>query len=298
MLEQEKIVACIDGATLSEAVCDYAAWIARTVNAPLKLLHSVEHRTIPAVADITGALGLGASEDLLAELTEVEENRSRLLIQKGQLMLDAAKARASEAGVEHVDILQRHGSLAESLVDLEAEIRVLVIGIRGEDHESPPGPGSAGPIRRNASGTGTQLESLVRALHKPILVVNRGFSVPKKIMLAYDGSEAAIKGLHMVAGSPLFKQIPCHLVHVVDSGSGTDELLESAARELSEAGIEVTRAQLTGPIEDALSTYQAKEDIDLTVMGAFSHGRLRKFLLGSFTSNMLERTQRPLLLLR
>lgn len=298
MFEQKKIVACIDGATLSEAVCDYAVWIAQTVGAPLKLLHSVEYRAIPAVADITGALGLGASEDLLAELTEVEENRSRLLVQKGQLMLNAARQHTSAAGVKDVEVLQRHGSLAESLVDLEEEIRVLVIGIRGEDHESPPLNDSAGASQRRGSGTGTQLESLIRALHRPILVVNGGFRQPQKIMLAYDGSESAMKGLHMVAASPLFKNVACHLVHVVESSSVTDDLLEAAAHELSAAGIDVTRVQLTGPIEEALSTYQARENIDLTVMGAFSHGRLRKFLLGSFTANMLERTQRPLLLLR
>ncbi len=51
-------------------------------------------------------------------------------------------------------------------------------------------------------------------------------------------------------------------------------------------------------IRNKLASYQAKEGIDLTVMGAYSHHRIRDVLLGSFTAKMLSKTQKPLLLLR
>jgi nucleotide-binding universal stress UspA family protein len=47
-----------------------------------------------------------------------------------------------------------------------------------------------------------------------------------------------------------------------------------------------------------LANYQVEKNIDLMVMGAFGHSRIREILLGSFTAKMLEKTQRPLLLLR
>jgi len=47
-----------------------------------------------------------------------------------------------------------------------------------------------------------------------------------------------------------------------------------------------------------LCAYQEKHAIDLTIMGAFSHTRLREMLLGSFTVKMLLHTKKPLLLLR
>ena len=43
---------------------------------------------------------------------------------------------------------------------------------------------------------------------------------------------------------------------------------------------------------------QIENDIELTLMGAFSHNRFRDLLLGSFTAKMLAATNRPLLLLR
>ncbi len=288
--QSAQVLACVDGSQYSTAVCDYATWIAKVLDQPLHFLHTIEHRPIPAVADLSGAIGLGSSEELLEELASVEQQRNSLLIKKGKLMLQAAKQKAIDAGVNDVHNQQRHGTLAESLVDLENNIGILVLGIRGEQHDQHH--------KDKQSGVGTQLETVIRSLHKPILVVNREFSPPKKIMLAYDGSEAANKALYLIANSPLSKGIPCHLVHVSDKAGSENPLLDQAVKTLQDANIDAQGISLAGKIETVLTEYQAKEDIDLMVMGAFSHNRVRDFLLGSFTASMLASTQRPLLLLR
>jgi nucleotide-binding universal stress UspA family protein len=284
--KQPAVLCGIDGSNISEAVCDYASWIAKKINAPLKLLHTIEHNPIPAVADLTGTLGLGTSEELLQELTQVEQERSRLLIEQGNQMLKAARERAVTNGVSQVDIRQRHGALAESLIDMEEQIRVLVVGIRGEQHQ------------QKNSGVGTQLESTIRALHKPIFVVNKAFNEPRTIMLAYNGSDAANKALDLVSTSPLFKGMPCHLVYVGDDEPNANQLLAVGERQLAASGVEVKKVKLKGKLEDVLAQYQIDQNIDLMVMGAFGHSRIREILLGSFTAKMLEKTQRPLLLLR
>ncbi|TLM76737.1 universal stress protein [Microbulbifer harenosus] len=285
MTEQKDpvVLSCIDGSRFSGAVCDYATWIATTVGAPIKLLHNIERISTPAVADLTGSIGLGSQEELLEELTSLEQQRSKLQLEQGRQMLERARERAVDAGAERVVTCQRHGSLIESLVELEDHIRVLVLGIRGEEH---------GEENR---GLGAQLESIVRSLHKPILVVNREFCAPRSIMLAYDGSEAARKALDMVAHSALFKHVECHLVYV---GDGAETVLAEGAQALSVGGVSVTSANLQGKTVDTLISYQQEHDIDLTVMGAFSHSKLRDLLLGSVTAKMLLGTNQPLLLLR
>jgi nucleotide-binding universal stress UspA family protein len=76
-------------------------------------------------------------------------------------------------------------------------------------------------------------------------------------------------------------------------------LLETAASKLTKAGgIEVITQILPGKPDQALCEYQDKHDIDMTVMGAFSHTRIHDLLLGSFTAKMLLNTHKPLLLLR
>ena len=251
---------------------------------PLKLLHTIEQNTTPSVQNLSGAIGLGASEGLLSELTEVEQNHRSLLVKKGKLMLDAAHDRVSRAGAADVEQIQQHGSLAETLIEREEDIRVLVLGIRGEDHED--------------KGVGRQIETIVRALHRRILLVNKPFEMPKKIMLAYDGSDAAVKALDMVASSPLFTKIPCHLVYVENDDTQSETLLMLAADILEKAGIDVTAVKIQGQMEEVLAHYQVANDIDMMVMGAFGHNRVRDFLLGSFTAKMLATTKKPLLLLR
>ncbi|MEE7625104.1 universal stress protein [Methylobacter sp. Wu8] len=283
-----RVLACIDGSSLTEAVCDYAAWIAQRVDAPLKLLHVIDHHPETAVTlDLSGNIGLGSQEHLLEELTAVEQQRSKLRLQQGKLLLQAAKDRVIQAGIANPDSNQRHGSLVESLIELEESIRVLVIGIRGKVHENRP------------DKIGAKLESIIRSLHKPILVVNDTFKAPQHIMIAYDGSKATEKAIDMVAISPLYKGLTCHLVNVSKDDAATEQLLEAAVSKLKNAGgIEVTTKKLQGKPDQALCEYQDKHDIDMIVMGAFSHTRLHDLLLGSFTAKMLMNAKKPLLLLR
>ena len=279
-------IACLDGSKYSPAVRDYAIWLSQTLASPFKALHAIEHNGHAAVADLTGAIGLGAQEHLLSELTELEQQRNRLEIQKGRQMLDAVKEQAEQAGISQPMSVQRHGSLIEALIDLEADARVVVVGIRGEFHED------------QAEHLGGHLESLVRSVARPIFVVNREFTEPQAAMLAYDGSTCCLKGLEMVKTSPLFAQMPIHVVHVADDPDKAQPLVDAACAALTAAGRDVRSAVLSGLPQDALCQYQQQHGIDLTVMGAFSHNRLRELVFGSFTVKMLLKTDKPLLLLR
>jgi hypothetical protein len=84
-------------------------------------------------------------------------------MQQGKLMLQAAKERAQQSGITDPITSQRHGSVTESLIDLEDIISVLVLGVRGEDHE------------QQQEKISSRLEMMVRAIHRPILVVNDEF---------------------------------------------------------------------------------------------------------------------------
>ena len=287
MIQRRTIVlACIDGSEYSEAVVDYAAWVAQVTGAPLNLLQNIEHRVTP-IPDLSGNIGLGAREELLEELALLEERRSRILIQQGEVMLEQARTRAAQAGVEEPILLQRHGSLTDSLVEMEDEIRILVMGIRGEDHAD------------RQHSIGAQLETVIRALYRPVLVVNTPFKeAPHRIMIAYDGSEAARKALDIVVSSPLFQNTECHLVYVCKSGEAVNGLLEEPAKQLTAAGIDTVVASIDGNFQDALAEYQDEHAIQMLVMGAFGHGRLRELLFGSRTVKMLIASHIPLLLLR
>jgi nucleotide-binding universal stress UspA family protein len=282
---QKSVLACIEGSAMDQSVCDYAAWISRGLSLPLQLFHNIA-RPAAAGMDLSGAIGMGSQELLMEELISLEEQRSKLSIQQGKLMLEAARERVVEAGVTEPNLIHRHGTLAESLLDVEQEIRVLVLGVSQES------------LSADGKHLSAHLETTIRALHSPMLIVNSKFVVPKQVMLAYDGSEASGKALSMLASSPLVKGTPIHLV-TVDQDYGVAENLQAQASEkLTQSGHSVIASILSGEASAALCQYQEDNQIDLTLMGAFSHSKLREIVLGSMTAKMLLGASKPLWLLR
>ncbi|EQM75289.1 universal stress protein [Stutzerimonas stutzeri] len=281
-----QIMACIDGSAQAAAVCDCAAWASLQLDAPLTLLHVLDQQQYPAAGNLSGIIGLGSREYLLEELAALDEKRSKLALEEGRMMLASARQRVITAGIAQPDVRQRHGDLVETLRDLEADIRLLVIGKQGEDSGN------------DLQLIGSQLESVIRTLHRPILVTPASFSVPTSVMLAFDGSDTSRKGVEMLASSPLFKGIPIHLVMVGDDNGEHRALLDSARDALVSAGFDVHIALRSGEVEPALHAYQAEHQIGLLVMGAYGHSRIRQFLVGSTTTRMIRSTTTPLLLLR
>ncbi|MGE4295025.1 MAG: universal stress protein [Campylobacterales bacterium] len=280
-MQNNTVLGCVDGSELSCAVAEYAAWIAQTIGKPLKFIHAVEHHSKPAPTDLSGNIGLGARDELLESLTEEEREESKTLLAKGKAALEAARTCAAKMGVE-AQLSQRHGPPYENLIELQDQMRVLVLGLRGEESHK----------------IGGQIEEVIRSLHKPIFLVSQAFTQPKKAMLAYDGSAASEKALEMMATAPLFKQLDCHVVHASSAKADSQKLLDRAGEVLKAGGIDAVLATVEGDAIGGLLSYQNAHDIDFTVMGAFSHNRFRDALLGSFTAKMIAQTQKPLLLLR
>lgn len=279
------VFACLDGSASTIAVCDYACWAAQRLNTPLTLFHVLDEQRYPAPTDLSGQLGFGSQEALLNELTALDEKRNRLALQHGQNMLDAIQRRAEENGLQEIRQQQRHGSLVQSLTDVEADIRLLVIGQKGID--------SNDSVRM-----GSQLETVIRAVRQPILVTPKQFRSPRTVMLAFDGSDTSRKGVKMLAESPIFKGMPIRLVTVGNNDNDTTAAIEAAANHLREYRHDVDFDIISGAIEPALHQYQKQHNIDLLVMGAYGHSRMRHLVLGSTTRKMIQASDTPLLLLR
>lgn len=270
----------------SIAVCDYAAWGSLRLDAPLSFLHVLDHHRYPVEADLSGSIGLGTREHLLADLAALDEKRSKLALEQGRSMLRAAKERAIANGVAKPESRQRHGDLVETLAELEPGIRLLVMGKEGEAN------GSLG------EHVGSHLEGVIRTMHRPVLVTPAAFKAPQSAMLAFDGSATTRKGVEMLAASPLFRGLPIHVVMVGGSTREATAQLDWAQRTLLNAGFTAPAEIRSGDVEAALHAYQAEHGIDVLVMGAYGHSRIRQFLVGSTTSSVLRTTRTPLLLLR
>uniref|UniRef100_UPI0026371004 universal stress protein n=1 Tax=uncultured Halomonas sp. TaxID=173971 RepID=UPI0026371004 len=256
------------------------------LDAPLTFLHVNDNHAPPEERNLSGNLLAGGRERLLEELSRLDEQRARVAQEQGRLMLGAARDRAIEEGVSEPATRQRNGTLVETLEELQEEMRLLVIGKRGEGAE------------RDSGHLGSNLERVVRTLHRPILMVPEAFKTPEKVMLAFDGSKTTRKGVEMLARSPLFEGIPVHVVIIGPETGDNRSQLDWALETLRGAGHEAEGAIRAGEVEATLRAYKEEQDIDLLVMGAYGHSRIRQLLVGSTTTEMLRRASVPVLLLR
>lgn len=283
----DQVMAAVDGSQFAEGVCDYAAWASLALNAPLTFVHVVDNRAqVSAEQNLSGNLRFGAREQLMKELSELDEQRAKINREQGRLMLEAARARAVEEGVNDPITRQLNGTLVETLVELEKDVRLLVVGKRGE-------------TAHQASGhLGSNLERVVREMHRPILMVPKTFKRPEKILIAFDGSKTARKGVEMLARSPLFTGTDCHVLIVGAETAESRSQLDWALSTLREAGHQTEGRIRAGEVDEALHGYANEYSIDLLVMGAYGHSRIRHMLVGSTTTAMLRGSRIPVLILR
>lgn len=281
------VIACIDGSRATLAVCDASGWAALQLDSPVILLHVLDKSAYPIELDLSGNIGLGTREHLLNEMVELEARRGKLALEQGKYMLQDAQMRIVEAQpAVVVETLQRHGDLVETLLERESQARLVVMGRQGEQHQD------------QTQAIGSHLENVVRTLKQPILVVMDEFTAPTRFMIAYDGSVTAKKALDRVVSSPLLKGLECHLVMVSDDQSQATAELALVAESLMAANFNVVTAVCQGEVQAALEVYQVTHQIDLMVMGAYGHSRIREFFVGSNTTRMISKSHIPLLLLR
>jgi nucleotide-binding universal stress UspA family protein len=282
-----KVLAAIDPSVYSESVAHYAAWAAHRLAAPLEYLHVLDRHPEHADSkDLSGSLALGAQEDLLKELALLDESKSKLAQERGRLLLKHAQAIAQTFHGIQASSKLRHGALVDTLTEQEADVRLFVLGKRGEHADFAKGH------------LGGQIERAVRAVHRPLLVVSRAYTEVSKVLVAFDGSPTTRKGIEMVAGSPLFRGMHVDVLTVGKESDATSQALEWALSVLTRAGLSNRGLVMAGDPEEIISLRAKEESTDLLVMGAYGHSRVRQLIVGSTTTSVLRACRIPVLLLR
>ena len=287
MKNENKVLACVDQSHFADHVADYAAWAARRMDAPLEFLHVIDrHPELGSGEDHSGAIGIDAQENLLTKLSAEDEARTKNAREQGRIFLNRLRERAFASGAALVDVRQRHGELEETLAEQAEGVRLLVLGRRGEAAET------------TQRDLGRNVEHVVRAVHKPILTVTAGFKEPQRVMIAFDGGNVTRRGVEMVAGSPLFRGLPIYLLMSGKESQDAHRQLDWAKTTLETAGFEVTALLTPGDAESTIAKMVKEQSIDMLIMGAFGHSRLRSLLFGSKTADLLRSSTIPTLLLR
>lgn len=280
----KQLLVCTDGSSYGVEACKYASWLAGRTGAGITALYVSDLRQfeIPIVADLSGSLGVQPYQGMTTHLQEMEQERARLIGEKTREIFDQQGV-GDTAQFEH-----RTGLVVDTISEMQEDFDVVIIGKRGEN------------ANFDTEHLGSMMERIIRASKKPTWVTSRAFREIERVIFAYDGGPSCRKALEFLMVSRALKGLDMHVVSVAERGESEflrDGLVE-VEQKLRNNGYAPTCQMLTGEPEAAISSYVVAQKMDMLLMGAYGHGRIRYLLIGSTTTEMIRRCQIPVLTFR
>ncbi len=280
----KRLLLCTDGSAYGLEACRFASWLGKKAGTRILVLYVSDLRQfeVPVVADVTGSFGLQPYKEIATQIEAEEEKRAEAIRR-------ASFSVFKEEGVaDHAAFIHRMGLLGEAVKNLHEEGDVVVIGKRGEN------------ANFETEHLGSSLERVIRSSTAPVWVTSRKFRPIEKVLFAYDGGASCRKALHFIANVDWIRDLELHLVSVTDakSESGRSTDLMEAGEVLMRRGLNFESRLLEGEVEETIAGYVKENSIDMMVMGAYGHSRIRYLLIGSTTTEMIRTCPIPILCFR
>lgn len=286
----KNILLCTDGSAYAENVYRYGAWFANHFHAQINVLFVTDIRSqkVVSTGNLSGSIGLGASEQLLHDLVNLEHEKAKLNNQRAKLILQNAAATLKAEGIEDFKLTNKTGFLVDCFHEFAENHDLIVLGKRGEAVDFASGH------------LGANLDRIIRSSSKPCLVTPREFKIIDRILVTYDASLTGKKILQFLVNYPVFQSLEVHLLTVAKSNSGqtASTRLDEAKQWLQKARFEPICSLLEGEPEKAIAQYVQENNINLLMMGAYGHSRIRHLVIGSTTIQILRNSNIPVLVFR
>jgi len=283
-----RLLLCVDGSSYTDACCKYAAWLAKQSNADIHTLYLSDPKKyeVAEMADFCGSIGGKPCVYHLADqIKDIEREKAEFLEHTVSDIVFPELGSSSRLTFHH-----NTGILVDSVEAFEKEhvCDMVILGKRGEN------------ANHAKEHLGSAVERVVRASNSPCLVTPSKYRDIKTIMIAYDGSSSCRRAVDWITVMPFLRNMSIHLVSVASTNH--EEVcmdgLYDARCVLQTEKIDIHSRMLSGNVEEAISEYVDAYNIDMLVMGAYGHSRIRELLIGSTTNQLLRTTHVPVLMFR
>lgn len=270
-----------DGSQYSDISLEYGIYLARACNARIKGLYVVDIKVVqsPLFNDISGSMGVPPSHEFVPLIEKSLEER-------GDAILADFERHCLDAGFRP-SVKKLTGLVDETIIEEGADADCIVLAQRGEHYSLTRG-----------GLLGSTSEAVVRKSGKPVLVTPVSFREVNAIGLAYDGSGPSEKALHVAAELSLCLGCPLTVLIVKDDVRKADALKVKVNELLRSVDAESIVEVRGGKEEKQLIEFTRDGSIDLLVMGAYGHSRIRTLILGSTTSYVIRKSTIPVLMMR
>jgi len=271
----------VDGSANSANAVDYGIYIAPKLEATLTGLHVIDVFLIqgPMMTDISTTVGM-TPYDGFFEAVETS------LKEKADAVLKNFEDRCRTAGISCLT-KKNIGKISDTIIE-EAENADLVLMAKKGEHFHLKEGGLLGSVA----------EAVIRRSGKPVIVIPESFREIESIGLAYDGSAPARKALELCLNISEKSKWPITVLIIsADAQKAAD--LSAQVEEMAQKGLADCEVIISAGREaDEILKFIAEGAVELMVMGAYGHNRLREWLLGSTTSHIIQKSPIPVLLIR
>ncbi len=272
----KNILLAMPGSNSNPAALNYAASMAQLFEAHLTGAAVTRDIIMPgtvfdsAGAEVMEAFHRESKAAAQAAIAAFEEKSRREGLSAGSLMLDARAVGAGELlarTARRFDLTVMQQASADSVDDDTVLIEAALVG-------------SGRPVL------------IVPYIHDKPLKLDR-------VMVCWDGGRNAARALNDAL--PLLKRAKQIEIVTISSGNKATDTLPGAdiGHHLSRHGINVEVRNLmedTIGVSNRILSHAADHSIDLIVMGGYGHSRLREFVLGGTTREILQSMTVPTLM--
>lgn len=275
------ILVPIDGSDTSLVAVDYAIELSRSFNSEITGISIIDIKKLagPFMRD------LGTSIGGMVPYGDFQQNVRKFLEDTSRAALDELEGKCDSENIPCTRTI-KEGVVSKEIVESAKRCDMISMGMAGEH-----------AFWRDAF-LGSNLESVVRQTHKPVLVTPEEYKKITKILIAYDGSSFSSKALN--AGAEIAQQLhlPLTVITVSDDKKSGEDILSQATGILK--GYDITHDNMRegGDTVDAILGFCKKGLYDLLVIGAYGHSKIRELILGNTTVQLMRKVTCPVLLCR
>ncbi len=275
------ILVPIDSSDTSLVAVDYAIDLSRAFNSEIVGISIIDIKKLagPFMRD------LGTSIGGMVPYGDFQQNVRQFLEDTAKAALDELEGKCDSAGISFTRTT-KEGVISREIVESAKRCDMISMGMAGEH-----------AFWRDAF-LGSNLESVVRQTHKPVLVTPEKYKKISKILVAYDASQYSTKALNTGVEIAQQMKLPLTVVTVSDDEKAGEDVLSQADENLKDCNITYNTVLKGGETVSAILDLCKEGHYDLLSMGAYGHSKIRELILGNTTVQIMRKVNSAVLLCR
>ncbi len=275
------ILVPIDSSDTSLVAVDYAIDLSRSFNSEIAGISIIDIKKLagPFMRD------LGTSIGGMVPYGDFQQKVRTFLEDTAKAALDELEGKCSTAGISCTRSM-KEGVVSKEIVESAKRCDMISMGMAGEH-----------AFWRDAF-LGSNLESVVRQTHKPVLVTPEKYKKITKILVAYDASPFSTKALIASADIAQQMKLPLTVITVSDDKKSGEDVLSQADENLKDCNITHDKVLKDGETVNVIFDFCQEGQFDLLAMGAYGHSKIRELIIGNTTIQILRKVNCAVLLCR